>query len=179
MTASSNQVHETYTPKSSRTQLAAVFPDRAQARLVINDLRAFGLRLDQIGVAMRNSDQQARLVVDTGLHASAGALAPAVAAQQGALRNLLAGLRSKLLPNRLSLAPAPASAQRPLLPGGIIGVLMHMRMSEEGARRQEASYRAGSVLVTASVYGEVAEAQAILQRHGGSLVHWGEHVPVI
>ena len=179
MTTSSNQVPETFTPNVGRTQLAAVFPDRAQARLAINDLRAFGLRLDQIGVAMRNPDHQARLVVDTGSHASAGALAPAVAAQQGALRNLLAGLRSKLLPNRLSLAPAPASAQRPPLPGGIIGVLMPLRMSEEGARRQEASYRAGSVLVTAGVYGDVAEAQVILQRHGGSLVNWGEHVPLI
>jgi hypothetical protein len=174
MTTPDNHVYATFTPNIGRTQLTAVFPDRAEARNVINDLRAFGLRLDQLSVAMRDPGQQDKLVVDTGLRASDGAISTAFVRSQGGLRGFIAGLRSSVLPNNPSLGAAADSTRGAALPGGMIGALMNMRMSEAGARRQESSYRDGSVLITASVFEDVAEAQVIMQRHGGGMVHGGE-----
>ena len=174
MTTSSNHGYETFTPNIGRTQLTAVFPDRAEARHVINDLRAFGLRLDQLSVAMRDPGQQDKLVVDTGLRASDGAISAASVRSQGGLRGFIAGLRSSVLPHSPSLGAAIDDTRGPALPGGMIGTLMNMRMSEAGARHQESSYREGSVLLTASVFEDVAEAQLIMQRHGGGMVHGGE-----
>lgn len=166
MTTPSHHGYETFTPNIGRTQLTAVFPDRAEARHVINDLRAFGLRLDQLSVAMRDPGQQDKLVLDTGLRASDGAISPAFVRLHGGLRGFIVGLRSSVPPNNPALGTA--------LPGGMIGALMNMRMSEAGARRQESSYREGSVLITASVFEDVAEARLIMQRHGGGLVRGGE-----
>src|SRR4051794_15588222 len=115
MTTASNHGYETFTPNIGRTQLTAVFPDRAEARHVINDLRAFGLRLDQLSVAMRDPGQQDKLVVDTGLRASDGAISSGSVRPQGGLRGFIAGLRSNVLPNNPSLDAA--------LPGGMIGAL--------------------------------------------------------
>ena len=149
-----------------------MFPDLAEARHVINDLRAFGLRLDQLSVAMRDLVQQDRLMAVTGLRASDGAVSRGAKVNpQGGLRGMLAGLRAGLLPNKPSLDGA-ISSQVPALPSGMLGALMSMRMSEAGARRQEASYRAGSVLLTVSLFENVAEARGIMQRHGGGIVEW-------
>jgi hypothetical protein len=172
MATSSINVYETFTPNVGRTQLASVFPDRAGARRVINDLRAFGLRLDQLSVAMRDPGQQDRLVADTGLHASGGAISPAFAKPEGGLRGLMTDLRSKVLPNNPSLVAERAQSRA--LPGGMVGAFIHMHMSEQSARRQESSYRAGSVLIMASVFENVAEAQSIMQRHGGGMVNWAK-----
>jgi hypothetical protein len=56
------------------------------------------------------------------------------------------------------------------MPGGMIGALVGIQISEAEARQRESGYRLGSVLVTAQVFEDVAEAQGIMQRHGGGMV---------
>ena len=113
MTTPGKHGYETFIPNAGRTQLTAVFPDRAEARHVINDLRAFGLRLDQLSVAMRDPGQQDRLVVDTGLRASDGAISTASVRSQSGLRGFMAGLRSSALPHD----PSPGAAIDDTRPG--------------------------------------------------------------
>lgn len=171
MTTSTSTVNTGFTPSLERSTLTAVFPDRAEARHVINDLRAFGLRPDQISLAMRDRRQQDKLVADTGLRASEGAAGAAGAERQhDGLRGFMAGLRTFIFPGNPSLAAASQAPQGAVAPGGMIGTFISMRMSEAAARRQESGYRDGSVLLTARVFEEVGEATDIMQRHGGAMV---------
>src|SRR5947209_1667349 len=104
MTMSTSNANATYAPTLMRSTLTAVYPDRAKARHVINDLRAFGLRRDQLSVAMRDRRLQDNLVADTGLHVSEGA-ATGIAARQPrrGLRGFIAGLRANVFPSHLSI----------------------------------------------------------------------------
>lgn len=172
MTLSSNADYETFTPNVGRTQLTSVFPNRAEARHVINDLRAFGLRLDQISVAMRDRHQQDKLIGDTGAHAAAGAAGGAEAERpQGGLRGFMDGLRAGNVPRIPALASAATLTQVPAMPGGVIGALIGIQIPEAEARQREAGYRLGCVLVSANVFEGVAEAQGIMQRYGGGMVN--------
>lgn len=180
MTMSTSDANVTFAPSLGRVTLTAIFPGRAEARHVINDLRAFGLRLDQISLAMRDRRQQDKLTADTGLHATDGAVSGAVADQPpGGLRGFIDGIRSSVFPGNPSLATAPHVAQGTAVPGGMIGAFINMRMSEAVARRQESGYREGSVLLTAKVFEDVGEAQGIMQRHGGGMIRWGEHSTLV
>ncbi len=175
MTTSTSTVNARFTPTVERSMLTAVFPDRAEARHVINDLRAFGLRNDQISVAMRDRRLQDKLVADTGLRASEGAASGAGAERpHGGLHGFMAGLWTFVFPGNPSLATASQAAQGAVAPGGMIGAFISMRMSEVAARRQESGYRDGSVLLTAKVFEEIGEATGIMQHHGGAMVRWGE-----
>lgn len=166
MTLSTRNANQSFTPTLKRSTITAVFPDRAEARHVINDLRAFGLRLDQISVAMRDRRQQDQLITDTGARAATGAAnGAAVKRPDGGLRGFFNGRRSN--------APAAEAASGPTGPGGMIGVLMDMQIPEAEARKREAAYHLGSVLISANVFEEVAEAEGIMLRHRGGMVHRG------
>ncbi len=67
-----------FSTATERSTITAVFPDRASARHSIDDLKAFGLRADQIGVAMRDRRQQEQLIADTGIRAVDGAIGAGV-----------------------------------------------------------------------------------------------------
>ena len=163
-------------PTWDRSTLTAVFSGRAEARHVIDDLRAFGLRDDQIGVAMHDPHQQDKFIEDTGTHAADGAANRAVVkAPHGALYRLLGGLRANLLPGAPTVALAPAVAQAPAAPCGLLGALMRMQIAEGEARQQESGYRRGSVLLTAKVFEDVGEAQDIMRRHGGGMLDQPKH----
>ena len=84
---------------------------------------------------------------------------------------MMAGLRANIFPGNPSIATASDAAQGPEAPGGVIGALVDMQMPEAEARQRESGYRLGSVLVTAKVFEGVAEAQGIMQRHGGGMVN--------
>ena len=161
----------TFTPTWGRSTLTAVFSSRAEARFIIDDLRSFGLRDDQIGVAMHDRRQQAQLIADTGTHAADGAANAALAATHGVLYRLMAVLRSIVFPGKPTIVAAPALAQVPVAPGGMTGALLSMQMPEAEARQRESDYHRGSVLVTAKVFEDVPEARRIMQGHGGGMVN--------
>ena len=168
---STSNANSTFTPTWGRSTLTSVFSSRVEARRIIDDLRAFGLRDDQIGVAMRDPRQQAQFIDDTGTHAADGAANAAATAAHGVLFRLMAGLRSNLLPGNPTIAAAPALAQEPVAPGGVTGALLRMHLPEGEARQRESDYHRGSVLVTAKVFEDVTEARRIMQGHGGGMVN--------
>lgn len=159
-------------PQRAAHTVAAVYPDRVSARQAINDLRAYGLRKDQLGVAMRDGAQQARLLSDADIAAAAGAQHGAATqnAAGGGWRAMAAGIRGMLGGG----TPAPVETGAVTGPGGMIGVMIGMNIPEAQARQQEATYRAGSVMVTARVYGGMADLHVIMERHGGILVPPGQ-----
>src|SRR5207247_9762421 len=139
-TMSTSMANSTLTPTWGRSTLTSVFSSRVEARRIIDDLRAFGLRDDQIGVAMRDPRQQAQFIDDTGTHAADGAANAAATAAHGVLFRLMAGLRSNLLPGNPTIAAAPALAQEPVAPGGVTGALLRMHLPEGEARQRESDY---------------------------------------
>ena|SRR5438874_2336720 len=163
--------NSTYTPTWGRSTLTAVFSSRVAARFIIDDLRAFGLRDDQIGVAMRDPRQQQQFIDDTGTHAADGAANAVVVAAHSILYRLTAGLRSILFPGSPTITAAPALAQVAVAPGGVTGALLSMHMPEAEARQRESDYGRGSVLLTAKVFEDVPEARRIMQGRGGGMVN--------
>jgi len=71
-----------------RMTVCAVFRDRRAALSAIGELRSFGLRADQIGIAMRDYHHQQKLIEETGAHAAEGTVGAMVGG--GLLRALLA-----------------------------------------------------------------------------------------
>jgi hypothetical protein len=65
------------------------------------------------------------------------------------------------------------------MPDGVIGAVVGMQISEAEARQRESGYRLGGVLISANVFEGVAQAQGIMQRHGGGLIRWGEHSTLV
>jgi hypothetical protein len=172
MNTSKSQINMNIVSGVERSTLTAVFPDRATAKLVIDDLHAFGLRDDQISVAMRNGRQQDKLIADTGTHATEGAVNRAVGAHvQGGLRGLMIGLLTNIFPDKTHDTPATPSDGSNATTGGMLGVLLNMQIPEAEARQRESGYRNGSVLISIKVFEGVAEAQSIMQRHGGGWVN--------
>ncbi|MBI5879884.1 MAG: hypothetical protein HZB53_19735 [Chloroflexi bacterium] len=166
---------ERFVPSAFARIVAAVYPDRVAARRIVNDLRAFGLRGDQLGVAMRDGSQQARLLLDSGLPAAAGALnGLAVDPVHHGWRALMAGVRAMLSGGASTPRAVPSVPLVIPLPGGMIGALISLHVPEAAARLQEAGFRAGSVLITARVFEGVADAEGIMRRHGGDVVHSGQ-----
>src|SRR5947209_2565502 len=137
---STSNANSTFTPTWGRSTLTSVFSSRVEARRIIDDLRAFGLRDDQIGVAMRDPRQQAQFIDDTGTHAADGAANAAATAAHGIFYRLMAVLRSIVFPGKPTIVAAPAIAQVPVAPGGMTGALLSMQMPEAEARQRESDY---------------------------------------
>ena len=171
MNMSKSYVNLNIVPSMERSALTTVFPDRATARHAIDDLHAFGFRDDQISVAMRDSHQQDKLIADTGTHATEGAVNHAVGDHaQGGLRGLMSGLLTNIFPDKTHGTPTTPS-DGSAATGGMLGVLLNMQIPEAEARQRESGFRNGSVLVSAQVFEGVAEAQSIMQHHGGGWVN--------
>ena len=88
MTILSTAAHTAAASGLKRKAVCAVFRDRQAARHAIGELRSFGLRADQIGIAMREYHQQQKFIEETGTHAAEGAVGVMVGG--GLLRALLA-----------------------------------------------------------------------------------------
>ncbi len=84
---------------TERTTVAAIFSDRAAAEHAINDLKAFGLRDDQIGVAMRERSAQGELIEEPGTKAVEGAVGGAVGGGLlGGVAGFLVGAGALVIP---------------------------------------------------------------------------------
>lgn len=164
------------------TTLAALFPGREAAERAINELKAAGLRGDQIGIAMRDRTAQGALVEDTGTKVAEGAVSGALGGGLlGGLTGFLVGIGALAIPGigpvvaggvlastfGLAAGTAAAGAGIGAAAGGVVGALVGLGIPEATARHFETGFRGGGVLVTANVYEGVDKARAILLRHGG------------
>ena len=171
-----------------RSTIAATFDDRNDAERAINALKDAGFGADQIGVAMRDRDQQGQLVEDTGVSGSKvgkGAATGAVGGGVlGGLVGLLVGIGALAIPgigpvvaggvlaSTLGIAggTAVAGAGIGAAAGGIAGALVGMGIPEEEASYHETHFRSGRALVTVNAgAGRATEAADVLRAYGGDI----------
>ncbi|HEX2515610.1 MAG TPA: general stress protein, partial [Chloroflexota bacterium] len=166
---------------TGRRTIAGLFTDRADAERAINDLKSAGFRPEDVGVAMRDRNQQNELVEEHGTKAAEGAGAGALGGGLlGGLVGFLVGIGALAIPGigpvvaggalatafGLGGGTAVAGAGIGAAAGGIVGALVGMGIPEEEAQHFEAGFREGGVLVTVNASQRAMDALAILERNG-------------
>ena len=163
---------------TGRSTVAGLFTDRAHAQQAIADLKAAGFTEDQIGVAVRDRDEQGQLMSDTGTHATSGAGKGAVGGGiLGGLVGLLVGVGALAIPGigpvvaggifAHAIGATAVGAGIGAVGGGIIGVLTHLGIPEHEAKHFETGFNAGGTLVTVNAQSRINEAVEIMERDGG------------
>jgi len=161
------------TPGTHGRTVVGLFTDRSDAENAIRQLRDAGFTEQQIGVAMRDRDEQRQLMEDTGTTAAEGAAVGAVSG--GVLGGLLGLLGSLLIPGVGPivaggvLATTLAGAGIGAAAGGIIGALMGLGVPEADAEHFDRGFRSGGILVTVDGSDRIPEAVAILQHNHADL----------
>jgi len=159
---------------STRSTLAAVFPDRDKAQRAVNELRQAGFRDDQIGMMARDDRTgEGITVIDKDTKVPEGA---AVGAAAGAGAGLLwalgivAGVVPPLGPVIAGgvLASVVLSTAGVAAVGGLVGALVGAGIPEEEAHHYQQEIQAGRYLITVKADERHDEAAAILQRCGGA-----------
>ena len=166
---------------TGRSTVAGLFTERADAERAINDLKDAGFRPDDVGVAMRDRDEQGALVEETGTRAAAGAGTGALGGGiLGGLVGWLVGIGALAIPGigpvlaggalatafGLAGGTAVAGAGIGAAAGGIVGALVGMGIPEEEAQHFESGFREGGVLLTVNAGARALDAAAILERNG-------------
>lgn len=154
--------------------VVGLFTDRARAEQAIRDLQDAGFADGQIGVAMRDADDQRNLMDHTGSTAAAGAAEGAAkgAMGGGVVGGLIGLLGSLLIPGVGPvvvggvLASTLTGAGIGAATGGIIGALVGMGVPEADAKHFDEGLRSGRTLVTVEAGARTGEALAILEGHG-------------
>jgi hypothetical protein len=159
--------------KVGRT-VVCLFRNRSDAEQAISDLRVAGFTRDQIGIAIKDRDEQRELVESSDTSA-AGKGAAAGAVSGGLLGGIIGLLGSLLIPGlgpivvggvlESVLIGAGAGAAT----GGLIGALVGMGVSEEDAKHFDVGFRQGGTLVTVDAGARVNEAERILGACNGDL----------
>jgi hypothetical protein len=155
---------------TNQAPVIGVFASRSDADRAVDELLRSGFRNDQIGVAIRDTENR---TPDTDGGAGTGALAGAVAgAGVGGLVGL--GILSGLIPvigpviAGGTLAVLLANAAGGAAIGGLVGALMGWGVPEDEARYYESEFQAGRCIVTVRHDGRPSEAWTIMARHGAS-----------
>lgn len=169
---------------SGRQTVGALFMDRAAAERAINELKALGVRGDQIGIAMRDRNAQGQLIEDTGTKAAEGATSGAIGGGLlGGVVGFLVGVGALAIPGigpvvsagilstALGTAGATAVAGAGIgaVTGGIVGGLIGLGIPETEARYFESGFREGRTLVTVNAGTRIAQVVDILRRNGGDI----------
>jgi uncharacterized protein (TIGR02271 family) len=160
---------------TQRCTVVGVFEDHRKADQAVADLMRAGFRKDQIGVAMRHTDQTGTAVTsdDTGegSHAGTGALTGALTGLGlGALAGLgvLAGVVPVVGPaiaaGTLGVVLSNAAAGVGI--GGLIGALIGAGIPEEEAEYYHKEFEAGRTIVTVQADENANEAREVLRRNG-------------
>ena len=139
-------------------------------------LKAAGFSEQQIGVAVRDKQQQQELTEGTGTQAAEGAATGAVSGGVlGGVVGLLAGVGALAIPGigpiiaGGALASTLAGAGIGAAAGGIIGALAGMGVPEEDARHFERGFQQGGVLVTVEAAQDAERAREALLASGADL----------
>ena len=157
------KVTEARTSGVAGETVVGLFAELPAAERGIEGLKAAGFSEQQIGVAVRDKQQQQDLTEGTGTQAAEGATTGAVGGGVvGGVLGLLAGVGALAIPGigpiiaGGALASTLAGAGIGAAAGGIIGALAGMGVPEEDARHFERGFQQGGVLVTVAA-GEDAE----------------------
>jgi len=161
--------------------VVGLFQDQPSAEAAIQRLKAAGFTEDQIGVAVRDREQQRALTDDTGTQAADGAAKGAVGGGVvGGVVGLLAGVGALVIPGVGPiiaggwLASTLAGAGIGAAAGGLIGALVGMGVPEEDARHFERGFQEGGILVTVQAGDRAEEAREALSLGGADLgPTWG------
>jgi hypothetical protein len=146
-----------------------LFRNLAGAQRAIRDLKDAGFTDAQIGVLMRDREEERRLAEDTGTKAGEAAAAGAVTGGVlGGLVGLLAGVGALVIPGigpiiaGGALASTLAGAGIGAAAGGLVGALVGLGIPEEEARYYERGLQEGGILVTVDAGARAVEARRIL-----------------
>jgi uncharacterized protein (TIGR02271 family) len=160
-------------PGTRAGTVVGLFTDRSDAESAIRQLRDAGFTEKQIGLAMRDRDEQRQLMEDTGTTAAEGAAVGAVSG--GVLGGLIGLLGSLLIPGIGPivaggvLASTLAGAGIGAAAGGIIGALMGLGVPEADAQHFDRGLRSGGILVTVDAGDRAGEAIAVMQHNHADL----------
>ena len=156
--------------------VVGLFHSQADAERAIQRLKDEGFSENQIGVAMKDRQQQQELIEGTGTQAAEGAAAGAIGGGVlGGVIGLLAGVGALAIPGvgpiiaGGTLASTLAGAGIGAAAGGLLGALVGMGVPEEDARHFDQGFRAGGTLVTVNAGSRVEEARACLYESGADL----------
>jgi len=153
--------------------VVGLFTDQPRAEQAIRDLKDAGFSDSQIGILMKDRDEQRRMAEETGSKAGEGAAAGAIGGGLvGGVLGLLAGVGALAIPGvgpliaGGALASTLAGAGIGAAAGGLIGALVGMGIPEEEARYYAEGVREGGILVTVNAGNRAAEAREILRAAG-------------
>jgi uncharacterized protein (TIGR02271 family) len=156
--------------------VVGLFHDQSDAERAIQRLKNAGFSEDQIGVAIKDRQQQQELIEGTGTQAAEGATAGAIGGGVlGGVIGLLAGVGALAIPGvgpiiaGGTLASTLAGAGIGAAAGGLLGALVGMGVPEEDARHFDQGFRAGGTLVTVDAGNRVEEARDCLYESGADL----------
>jgi hypothetical protein len=167
---------------SGRKTIGALFLNRSDAENAINALKARGFRGDQIGIALRDRDEQGKLIEDTGTKAADAAATGAIGGGLlGGLVGFLVGIGALAIPGIGPVvsagvlttvfgtvgATAVAGAGIGAAAGGLVGALVGLGIPETEAQYFETGFRKGQVLVTVNPEGRIDDVIQVLQQYGG------------
>jgi uncharacterized protein (TIGR02271 family) len=160
---------ESRTPRVAGETVVGLFADQPAAERGIQALKAAGFTENQIGVAVRDREQQKEIIEGTGTQASEGAAAGAVGGGMvGGVIGLLAGVGALVIPGVGPIIAAGALASTltgagiGAAAGGLIGALAGMGVPDEDAKHFERGFQEGGVLVTVEAGGDAARARQAL-----------------
>jgi uncharacterized protein (TIGR02271 family) len=162
--------------KNDGSTVVGLFPDQPSAERAIQRLTAAGFNERQIGVAIRDREQQQALTESTGTQAAEDATKGAVGGGVvGGVVGLLAGVGALAIPGigpiiaGGALASTLAGAGIGAAAGGLIGALVGMGIPEEDARHFEQGFQQGGVLVTVEAGDRANLARQALSEGGADL----------
>ncbi|HEX2219519.1 MAG TPA: YsnF/AvaK domain-containing protein [Gemmatimonadales bacterium] len=156
--------------------VVGLFQDQPSAEAAIQRLKTAGFTEQQIGVAVRDREQQDALTEGTGTQAAEDATKGAVGGGVvGGVIGLLAGVGALAIPGvgpiiaGGALASTLAGAGIGAAAGGLIGALVGMGVPEEDARHFEQGFKQGGILVTVQAGTRAELAREALSEVGADL----------
>ncbi len=162
--------------KDDGSTVVGLFQDQPSAERAIQRLMAAGFTDQQIGVAIRDREQQQQLTESTGTQAAEDATKGAVGGGVvGGVIGLLAGVGALAIPGvgpiiaGGALASTLAGAGIGAAAGGLLGALVGMGVPEEDARHFEKGFEQGGILVTVRAGDRADLARQALTEVGADL----------
>ena len=156
--------------------VVGLFQDQPSAEAAIQRLKAAGFLEQEIGVAVRDREQQDTITEGTGTQAADGAAKGAVGGGVvGGVIGLLAGVGALVIPGvgpviaGGALASTLAGAGIGAAAGGLLGALVGMGVPEEDAKHFERGFKEGGILVTVQAGEKAEEAREALSEDGADL----------
>lgn len=161
------------------TTLVAVFENRSDAEAAIREMKAAGIRENQLGMVVRRANGREYVdprPADGGTKAVEGAAVGAAAgAGVGALWAL--GIAANVLPvigpvvSGGVLAAVIASAAGGAATAGLVGALVGIGIPEDDATYYEGELKSGRTLITVQAPEHELDLHEIIHRHQGVTTH--------